>query len=620
MFKRRAIASTLASLSFAATASVELIETTITTATRTEVSYAETLAAVSVFTRQDIDRLQAVDVYDLLSRAPGVTFVRNGGRGGASSMLLRGNQGDHSLFLIDGVRIGSATLGSAALASLSLAAVERVEIIRGPKSALYGADAIAGVVNIITRSVSKPREFSIETGFGSNSTSETSLYGGISGNGYSLTASANAFDTDGIDHTTSKDGVNGDDDAFENRSVSVNYRQAIGERMSLNLSYNAYDGENEYDANCGDALTFAPVDCLIYSKTLVDALAGRITVQLSDTLATSLQVGQTRDESDNLAENIDLSSTYNGGEFNTTRKEITWLAHYSPVKEHTLTLGLDYLLDEVDGSTDYAEDERDNKAGFVQLQSDLGRLDALLAARLDDNEQFGDHSTFSASVGYTLSEKLRLVASYGEAFKAPTFNDLYFPFFGNPDFEPEESENIELSLKGSLDDTSFTLSAYRNEVSNLIQYNPAIFAADQTARAEISGIEFDMATEMLGWSIGLNGQLLDPQNKSNGEKLRRRAEQTLSLDADRDFGRFALGFSVRAEGERYEDVANTDKLNAYALLDLRLQYRINERWLIKARLDNAFDKNYTLARSFDLGDFRALGREAHVSVQFRPAL
>ena len=196
------------------------IDSIIVTGTRTPTNISESLSAVTLFQRADIERYQTSDLFDLMTRVPSASFVRNGGRGSSTSLSLRGNQGDHSLFLIDGVRIGSATTGGASLASINLATVERIEIIRGPKSNLYGADAIGGVVNIISRKTSSPSVFNIETSFGSNSTSESTAVAGLNGDRFNFTAAANVLHTDGIDHTESTAGVHGDDDAYRNNSLA----------------------------------------------------------------------------------------------------------------------------------------------------------------------------------------------------------------------------------------------------------------------------------------------------------------------------------------------------------------------------------------------------------------
>ena len=593
------------------------METTVVTATRTEQDFSSVLAAVSVFDRYDIERIQAIDIFDLLSRAAGVSFVRNGGRGSSTSLSLRGNQSDHSLFLIDGVRIGSATLGSAALSAINLSNVERIEIIRGPKSALWGADAIGGVVNIITRRGKEGRELAIKSSIGSNNTSQNTVFASLNGDSAGFDVTANMFHTDGIDNTESTMGASADKDASRNNSLALNYRQTFNDRLKLKLSYNYNDGESEYDSACGDRLSFAPVDCFIYSTNKVDALSVRLDFKASEEYSTALMLGRSRDESNNLADNVDLSTTFNGGAFNTEKTEATWLNVFS-LGLLELNAGLDYQKEEVRGTTDYDVTSRDNKAGFVQLQFDFGRIDTLLSARRDNNEQFGRHDTVSAQVGFELNDELRLVASYAEGFKPPTFNDLYFPNFGDPSFEPEESQSLELTLKGVYSRASFYVSAFQNDVENLIQFNSNTFETDQTAEARISGIEFEVSTEVFGFQGALSGTYLEPENRANGLLLRRRAEKTVSLDIDRKWNKFGLGMSILAESERFDDPGNFTVLSGYGLVDLRAHYQINDQFRVEARVDNIADKQYTTARDFSLGRYLSLGREAFITFVYTP--
>lgn len=594
------------------------LETTVVTATRSEQNFSDTLASISIFERKDIERLQAVDLVDLLSRSAGISFVRNGGRGSSTTLLMRGNQGDHSLFLIDGVRIGSATLGSASLSSIDLNAVERIEIIRGPKSALWGADAIGGVVNIITRKGGQGADLALSSSYGSNTTTESSVHASYGNDDFSLSVSANAFNTEGIDNTSDTSGVNGDDDAYRNNSVGINYRQKLSEVLDLGISYNRYEGESEYDSGCTDSTSFAAVDCLIYSENVVDSLSAKVAWHSGDIYSGSLQIGRSNDESNNLADNVDLSGTFSGGAFNTQKTELNWLNVMRYSDQQTLTLGVDYQKDSVESDTVYDVDTRDNTGLFAQLDSNFGMVDTLLSARHDENEQFGGHTTFGAQLSVQLSDNVRVIASYGEGFKAPTFNDLYFPNFGDPSFEPEESTNLELALKGSFENVQFYVAAYNNDIENLIQYNSATFMTDQTAEAEITGFEFEISTEVAGLDLALSGSIMDPENKATGFDLRRRARNSYSLDIDKQFAAVSLGLSLRGESERFDDAFNTVDLDGYSLVDFRAAWSINDDWKIEARIDNLNDKQYSTAVDFSLGEYRSLGREAFVTIVYTP--
>ena len=619
MKKNLLIAAIAAQVSVAAVAESK-IEQMIVTGTRTSVSLDQSIYSVDLIDRAQIERIQAVDLYSLLDRLPGVSFTRNGGHGASTSLLLRGNQSDHTLFLIDGVRIGSATLGSANLADLNTAMIERIEIVRGPKSSLYGSDAIAGVVNIITRKSDKPRELIVEAGIGNNKTREVSVLGGLNGETYGLTVNTRFFDTEGVDNTESKAGFNGDKDANENRSVAVNFNKQLTDQANLKVIYNRADTETEYDANCGDAITFAPVACQIYSDSLVSSLSAAVNIAATDWWEMQFQMGTTKDESEQKARNIDLLTTYNGGVFSTKKSEATAISNFRPSDAVTLTVGVDYILDEVEGTTNYAEDGRTNKAGFVQIQSDLGALDLAASGRYDDNQQFGSQDTYSAGAGLDIGSNLRFTLSYGEGFKAPTFNDLYFPFFGDPTFKPETSKSYEIGAEFKTDGFKTDLYVYRNTIENLIQYNPAIFASDQTAKAEIEGVEFSASTKIQGLDVYFSADYADPINKGNDQLLRRRSRYSANLDVDYSFGQFAAGFSARTEGERYDNAANTVKLDGYQTFDLRAQYQLTETLKVKAKVNNITDEEYATAVDFSLGEYQAIGREYFVSVEWSPNL
>ena len=597
------------------------VDNIIVTGTRIPTNISESLSAVTLFQRADIERYQASDLFELMSRIPSASFVRNGGRGSSTSLSLRGNQSDHSLFPIDGVRIGSATTGGASLASINLATVERIEIIRGPKSNLYGADAIGGVVNIISRNTSDPSVFNIESSFGSNNTSETTAVAGINGDRFNFTAAVNALHTDGIDNTESTDGVHGDDDAFRNNSLALNLRYQLSDSATLKLSYNQNETEPEYDNSCsvGSWPNSSPVDCNIYTVGQVDSLFAAVDFEINEQWHSSFQMGRTNDEAKEAADNIDLSTTGSGGEFNTQKTEATWVNNIFLGDDHTLTLGLDYLRDEVTSSTTYDEATRDNEAAFAQYQIQLGAVDTNFGLRYDDNEQFGDFTTASFLAGMNLTDNLRLIGSVSEGFKAPTFNDLYYPGYGDPSFTPEESTNYEIGLNASLGNALVTVAVFNNQLQNLIQYNSSSFQTDQTAEVEITGIEFNLDAEVAGWAVSLSGSVIDPENKANGKLLRRRAEQSMSFDADYGFNDLTLGFTLRSEGHRFDDAANTIKLGGYTTSAIRASYRISDEWAVKAKVDNLTDKEYVTASSFGLGNYRSVGREVMFTVAYTPS-
>jgi vitamin B12 transporter len=610
------------------------VETIIVTGTRIPTNISESLSAVSVIQRADIERYQASDIFELLSRVPSVSFTRSGGRGSSTKMALRGNQSDHTLFLIDGVRIGSATSGAATLASLNMSTVERIEVIRGPKSNLYGADAIGGVVNIITRKITEPSAFSVQTSFGSNNTKETSVFAVDSGDRYSLTTTFNTLDSDGIDSTASTAGVNGDKDGFSKDSLALNFHAQPQDNVDWRLVYNLNETDSDYDENCtvGPRSDRSSVFCDIYKTGKVESLSNAIDYKASELWHTSLQLGWSNDESlvaahsvysdEALTEEskIDLSQTNNGGEFNTKKTEATWVNNIFLGDTETVTLGVDYLSDEVSGSTNFSEKSRDNKAAFFQYKFQSGDSDIIFGTRRDDNEQFGAHTTTSILAGENISENVRLNFSYGEAFKAPTFNDLYRPFTGNSALKPEQSVNYEIGLNATLGNTFLTIALFHNQLENLIQYNSS-FQIEQTAEVDIKGVEFSADTEIAGWDLSVAGSIINPENKANGKLIRRLAEQSVSFNADYEVdNNLAFGFTVRSESHRFNDHDNNVRLGGYSTSSIRASYRLSNEWLVKAKVNNLTDKEYVTSSSSSLGNYLSLGREAMITISYTPSL
>jgi vitamin B12 transporter len=210
---------------------------------------------------------------------------------------------------------------------------------------------------------------------------------------------------------------------------------------------------------------------------------------------------------------------------------------------------------------------------------------------------------------------MRLTASYGTAFKAPTFNELYFPGFGNPNLSPEQSKTAEIGFSGDLKNVHWAVNAYETHVDDLIGFD-ASWVPTNIDTARIRGIEMTASTNIVGWDLRGNLTLLDPKNMSHGANrgnvLGRRAKQAWALHADRSFGDWKLGASLRGEGMRYDDLANTVKLDPYTIVDLRAEYRINDDWSAQLKVENVFDTDYETAHLYAQS-----GRAAYVALRYR---
>lgn len=593
-----------------ATANADQLAPLLVTATRTAISADASLAPVTVLTRADIERSQASSVAELLGGTPGVQFSNNGGLGKLTSIFLRGSESDHLLVLVDGVKIGSATTGAAALHDLSPALIDRIEIVRGPRSSLYGSEAIGGVIQIFTRQGQGRFRPAASIAYGSDRTGEVSL--GIAGGMDLGTAGAGGLSVN-LD-ARSSDGINAcrasfvagcftdepDLDGYASAGHTLQAWWEPGDATRLDLNWLRSDAESDFDGGFQNR-----------ENTRQEVLGARLHQALSDALELTLALGRARDESDNYL-NQDWSSRF------TTRRDTALTQLDWALDDASLwTLGAEYAEEQVGGSTPYARDRRDNRAVFGQLQQQFGGHDLLLALRQDDNEQFGNHLTGSVSWGLTLTPALRLIGSWGSAFKAPSFNELYYPWFGNPKLDPETSDTWELALQGTSDALSWGLNLFQTEVDDLISFDAELFLPNNIERARIWGLELNLTADWRDWRIGASGGWLDARNQGGGfhqgNRLPRRARWNAALDLDRDFNDWSTGVSLRLVGDSYDDLANSRPLDGYALLDLRAEYRFSDALRLQGRVANLMDEDYETAAFYNQP-----GRQFLVTLRYQP--
>ena len=580
------------------------------TAARTPQSNVDTLASVTVIDRAEIERLQARSVPDALRGVPGLGFSNNGGLGKATSVFLRGTESDHVLVLVDGIRVGSVTLGTTSFQDIPIDQVERIEVVRGPRSSLYGADAIGGVIQIFTKKGGGPLTPRLGLGGGSHGTQDYSA--GLSGGGgrgwYNLGASH--LETQGINACDGLPFPPGggcftdepDHDAYRNTGVSARAGYRLTDTLSTEVHYLRADGENEYDGSASGSNSADFVN---------DTLGARLDWQALPAWRMSLSGGRSRDLSDNF-----FNGAFNSA-YDSERYSASWQNDIALSTGQRLTLGADWLDDRVSGTTAYDRDSRDNTAGFAQYQGRFGDHDVALSARRDDNQQYGGHTTGSVAWGWRLAPDLRLLASWGSAFKAPTFNELYFPFFGNPSLDPEESDSVELGLAGQQAGIEWSLNAYQTTIDQMIGFD-ASFSPVNIAKGRIRGAEAIASTQWAGWDLAANVSALDPENRGHdanrGNQLPRRAKLMGRLDVDRSLGRWRLGTSLYGEGKRYDDLANRHRLGGFVTVDLRAAYALARDWSLEGKLANLLDKDYQTARLFNQD-----GRNAMLTVRYAPS-
>ncbi len=314
--------------------------------------------------------------------------------------------------------------------------------------------------------------------------------------------------------------------------------------------------------------------------------------------------------------------------FNTRRDNISWQNELMLASDHQIVTGVDWQRDRVDSTTRFAVMSRDDTGLFAEYLAQLGehhehRLQ--LAVRSDDNEQFGRKTTESIAWGRALSEDLRMTASWGSAFKAPTFNQLYYPGFGNTGLRPELSRSIDLGLAGKLGHMGghrggtnghWTANVYETRITDLIGFD-ANYAPVNIDTARLRGIELTGSMQLADWKLVGNLNLNDPRNQASGTNhdkyLPRRPRQAASLEADREFGAWRWGTTLRGEGRRFDDLANKTRLGGFVTADIRVEYLLRPEWRLQARLENLFDKGYETAYLFNQP-----GRGLYVTLRFQP--
>jgi vitamin B12 transporter len=585
---------------FSSTAENTLPELVVT-ATRTAQTVDESLASVTVISREEIDNSQALTLPEILRGVPGLDISSNGGLGKTTSVFMRGTESDHVLVLVDGLKIGSATLGNVALEHLPLSQIERIEIVRGPRSSLYGSEAIGGVIQIFTR---QGKGIQASVGMGDDRTYQVTagLSGATKENWYSLYA--DHLQTEGFNDCQGNTSggcftIEPDDDGYDNTSFSAKLGHRFGDSVTIEAHAMQAQGHTEYDSSFDNEADFVQ-----------QVLGLKADYVASDSWQLNLSAGRSLDETDNFGNNAPKSFFY------TSRTSATFQNNFLFSNENILTLGYDYQKDEVDSSTQYTVDSRDNQGVFAEYQTQWNGADLIAGLRNDDNEQFGNHTTGNIAFGYALSPNMRLMISYGTAFKAPTFNELYFPNFGTPKLAPEESESIEMGLMGTLPDYKWSLNAYHTKIDKLIATNfdaaTGNFFADNINKAKITGIETALSWHKAGWEFNIKGTWLKPEDDASGNLLPRRAEKTANVELAERRGPARLGISWLAQSHRYDDAANTQRLDSYNIWNITGEYNFNKHWALRARVENVLDEEYETARFFN-----TLGRFWFVSLHYQ---
>ena len=563
-----------------------------------------TLRDTVVITREDLDAATPLSLAEALQRFAGVEFRSNGGPGQTTGLFLRGTGSAQALVLVDGLRVGSATTGSTAVENIPLDMIERIEVVKGPLSGLWGSDAIGGVVQVFTRGKKVPHLFATAA-YGSDNDRRASagLATADEKTQVSISAGLRRVDAPSASNSRAPFGYDPDRDPHENYFGNVRATQRLwtGEVLSLEAfgsrSRTYYDGGSPNDRN---TQTLEGVKLSSSSEFLPWWLM-------------RLGIGYSADK-----------QKAEGGQpslFETRQTQGSFINEFRTATGSAL-LGLDGNWQEVrpehdpSGATVFDKTKRDTWSYFGSLNEMLGTMRVEGNARHEKDDQFGSRTTGSASLGTLLFRDVTIAGTYAEGFRAPSFNDLYLVQFRpagpgqggylpNPDLRPERSRSTEVTLKSAGKAAwQWRVTGFDNKLDDLITFNTDaefVTRVANVARARVRGVEVDLAGTWLGVRWRAQATWQQPRDEDTDKRLQQRAERFGALEATTTWKEVTFGANVVASGDRFDSPSElaSSRLGGYARLDLRARYAPAKHWSVEVALTNVLDKRYETALGYD---------------------
>lgn len=550
----------------------ELLDPIVVTATLGPKTVGESLSSVTEIEERQIRREQPRDFQDLIASQPGVTISSNGSMGKNATVFMRGHESDGTVLLVNGIRIRSATSGSPAWHFLPTQLVNRVEIIRGGSSSLYGADAMGGVVQAFTTPETKGTGGWIEAGVGNLDTQNYSAGAFAVAQSSSLNVGVNRFRTDGAPVV-----ARGQDKPYDNSSGTFNAIHEFTNGVKVNLTYLGSEGRSDYEGG--------------YNDFLFQVAGLGIDVPVTENWHTNLQFSDARDGIE--------GETFGpwGGPFEAnTVTRTSRLENWFTAGVHEFVLAAETMKDKVEATASYTENSRTNDAFFGQALLNFGPSELHFSLRSDDNEAFGAHETWGVAYGYKLDGYHQFRASAGTSFKTPTFLDLYSPpsWGGNPDLDPEEATSYELGAEGNYGAWFWDLALYQSDVDNLIIFDSGLYKSLNVKEARLRGVEVAGGWNNSEWTVRASANVGDYVDRTDGSALIRRPEQTIRLDVDRDFADWFVGTTLRAENHRYS--YEQKRIPGFGMWNLRAGVALAKGWSAKFTVENVLDENHKLAQ------------------------
>lgn len=580
------------------------LQDVVVTASRSEQVLAQTLLFSTVITQSDIQASGAADVPTLLRRLSGVEVVQSGGAGTQTGLHLRGTNSTHTLVLLDGVRIGSATTGATALDQLMVDQIERIEVVRGNVSSLYGAEAIGGVVQIFTKRGKGEPSISASAGYGTHNTRRGNVSFGGELNKATFQLGVSKYSTDGVSavDTAVSPSANPDADGYINTSLSARAGYAFNEAHRIEASLFRSLGQVQNDNAFG-----ASTDTH-YSDASLSKWSLRMEDRLLPVWNSQLMLAQGTD---------DLVSYTNGSRsslFKTVSDQLSWQNTLAVGDQGVMVLGAESLKQHVSATTAFTVDQRSSHSYFGGYTSNYGVHQVQMNLRQDRYSDFGSENTGMLGYGFRATDSWRFTASVSTAFKAPTFNDMYYPlsfgYQGNANLKPERARNMELGAHFQHAGTYLDGMLFQNRIRDLIAINSTWTTMENLDEAIIEGLELVYGVQQDGWKIENALTLQSPRNAKTGAQLPRRAQAVDTLTVTRTYANGSAGFEWHSSGAR-TDGFNT--LAPYSVLNLSAQWRFAPHLTLNARVDNLMNESY-----MQVYGYNTPGRVIYVGLNYLP--
>ena len=580
------------------------------TATRTPVAKNNVISDITIITEQDIQRAGSSSLPELLQKQPGIEIANLGGLGKVSTIGIRGTSSTHSIILVDGIRLSAATTGFTAIEHIPLSQIEKIEIVRGPASSLYGQDAIGGVIQIFTKKGLDGFKPYVGIGYGSYNTSnfQSGIRGGNDQTTYAInfsTINSDGFSAFVPNSANPSNSINLDKDGYKNYSLSSSLNHKINQDYEINLQYFLSKGKNQFDNRYADS---SPSFHGNYKNEIkLETYAFNIKGQINKVWQSSIKLSQSTDKyldlqkynSLTFQDDANLNDLYK-----TTQDQLSWQNNFA-LPKGSINFIYDFLKQKIKTTDLYEKTERTNHGFMVGYNLLENNHNFQANLRKDFNSAYDDAVTGNIGYAYALNSNWTLASSYGTAFVSPSFNYLYALAseyaLGNPNLKPEKSKNIEASMRYRDDSSSLSLTVFQNKIDDFIIYsNPNFITHSRTTtqnlnKAEIQGLTIS-GDQFLG-HFQIKGSLTtqSAKNEDTDLYLPRRAKTFGNINLNYYVGYWNIGIEEIFSNKRFDNKENTVKLSGYSVTNIVADYKFNENLNLNFRLNNVFDKDYSLA-------------------------